>query len=817
MKIQKMKFATAAALIGALVFGTAAEAANTFIVTSGGYAVSTMQAGDTINASATADVDFQGTSSGVTRQVSRTQLGINWSGDSLQLKDENSIIHPEGWDLQYSTDGTTWSGSAPSDRSTIVGVKSAGDIAKTSPSNFQSTTTALLMANAADFSAGSGGDGFNVTFAGDRVYNVYHHAATIQLDCHLKATGDSCYGAATNFAGYSTPNSSQGFWHASDSKMFVPVMRNSDKKAGIACINLAVLTAPALCSTPFVALGQTNSGTNMSGPAQVGSKLFMPNPHDWDMLCFDMETAAACTSNGWLMGDTDKVRAVGGTLYGRASNIGGKVFFSTKNNLGCFDPVINDRCVGSSPVAISGQPAPQFPMFSVKSTTGVLLGACFFSTQQCLDTAGLVTTTILPAALATWMTAHPLPSWNTYDAGQAGEWNNRIYFPVGPSGSATNDIYCFSFTTSLACASFVGTNAAGANIELYSIQADPEQSNCLWTNGNNGRITTLNASTGQAGCASATATVRLPYEKILPRLACAESGRIKSWGTVIFNSPGISASVLRVSINDTNGNPIAGFTDMTVTESSAGSEDGTLDLSALTVAMSGTKPTIMVTASIEVAGSLLALLTAQVGFTADNPELCVVLIAKSKCTNAHITAQGDLSVANGTITSRASVSSVGYGPSSPIIYSEQVTTNTQTITGTNTATLCGATASSGVAETPTVSPVVKPVTPTVKRPPVAITIGGFRDGSPVLTPAIKAAIKKFMLKYHDYKNIETIGYTEGPTVLKTDFALSKKRAVNALGYVSKTMKMKMKVVAVKANQNLIEASKVRRIRIILTD
>jgi CshA-type fibril repeat protein len=104
-----------------------------------------------------------------------------------------------------------------------------------------------------------------------------------------------------------------------------------------------------------------------------------------------------------------------------------------------------------------------------------------------------------------------------------------------------------------------------------------------------------------------------------------------------------------------------------------------------------------------------------------------------------------------------------------------------------------------------------------KRGPVTITISGFADGSPVLTAAIKAKINAFLKAYSDYKNVTCIGYTEGPTVLATDAALSKQRAVNACGFVKAGLGKSLVVKKISAGQDTIEAAQFRRITITLND
>jgi CshA-type fibril repeat protein len=109
------------------------------------------------------------------------------------------------------------------------------------------------------------------------------------------------------------------------------------------------------------------------------------------------------------------------------------------------------------------------------------------------------------------------------------------------------------------------------------------------------------------------------------------------------------------------------------------------------------------------------------------------------------------------------------------------------------------------------------VTVAKKRGPVTTTISGFADGSPVLTSEIKARINVFLKAYPDYRNLYCVGYTEGPTVLPTDKALSTKRALNACGYVKAGLGKRLSLRKTSASQGVIEASKFRRITITLTD
>jgi CshA-type fibril repeat protein len=109
------------------------------------------------------------------------------------------------------------------------------------------------------------------------------------------------------------------------------------------------------------------------------------------------------------------------------------------------------------------------------------------------------------------------------------------------------------------------------------------------------------------------------------------------------------------------------------------------------------------------------------------------------------------------------------------------------------------------------------VTVAKKRGPVTITISGFADGSPVMTAAIKSQVNAFLKAYADYRQVTCIGYTEGPTVLATDAALSRQRALNACAFVKTGLGKSLFVNKVRAGQDTVEAAQYRRITITLND
>lgn len=656
-QIIKVLAATLAISIAAMPAVATADA--TVDVTKAGAPTTEIASGETIRVSTGAPI----TNSGAISQT----LAAMWSKESLQLEDPASIVLPEGWTLEYTTDGGNWSNAAPADLTTVIGIRAVGDVNSNGKNNFQTKAASQVVVTQENFQGSSGGDGYSLTFGADRVYNIFHHDTMLRIDCHVKATGASCYGGATQFAGYTTGNASEAFWDSADSHLWALTRQSTTGQGGFTCVDYSDKTNPQLCDTEFVALGAVTTAQYLGISARIGSKVYVVNATDWKLLCLDMSTNAPCVNNGFQLDGNPTNRP---DMYGRVATAGdGKIYYSTSTELGCYNPATNSLC--GEPIAVG--PSGQYPMFPVRNSDGDLLGMCYFPTAQCLDGSGDLVN-VLPVALSIWMNNNPLPQWNTFNAGNWAEQNNKIYLNDGPFITASPDIYCFDYTTGAACADFSGRNVGQ---EIYVVVADPSIPNCLWTNGNQGQITTFNGKTGLPGCSLDYPVVEMPYTAVAPRLACNEAGRVLTWESIVFDSPaGIDPTDLKVTMLDSDGAPIAGWVDVVPDAS------GRLDMGSLTVETTGTKPTIQVNAGT-VDEALLAELTAVVKFEAESPELCFDLVAKASCPD-FIPAPGDQSVPDGLIqTAAISLSDEGKALAA---------TETDTVlTGTNTNDVCSPT------------------------------------------------------------------------------------------------------------------------------
>ena len=135
MNTKKLMFGAAIAATIALVFPSQAlaTAATTQVNQTGtNTAATSMQGGDLLDVSAKTPTTFDTASSaGVTREVTRSSIGLGWNSSSLQLASFNSVVHPEGWNLEYTTDGTTWSSTEPANKASVIGVRTSGSSTKT--------------------------------------------------------------------------------------------------------------------------------------------------------------------------------------------------------------------------------------------------------------------------------------------------------------------------------------------------------------------------------------------------------------------------------------------------------------------------------------------------------------------------------------------------------------------------------------------------------------------------------------------------------------------------------------------------------------
>lgn len=331
--------------LGVIIDGPFARASTALSLTA---SASTVAPGSTIDLTASMPVVSVGsTTQTLTQTIDPTKVKLTSASD---------ITFPAGWTLSYSTDGTTFTSTAPTTTNgwaAITAVRATGSLESSGASNgFQvasrtATGTARSFAPSPITIAGTG-DGYQAFFdpARTRVFNVFHHQGSGlggQLDCYVIATGARCAGFPIDFSSTKTPQSSIG--RVVGNKIWIPGYKSGNattQAVGFYCVDIASVLAnggsPTLCATPFVSMASGTSATiafagvnvesalysfyAITGAGVSGSpaetKLWGVLSFNGNLVCIDTSTQNACAgmpTNGWATG-----LSVGG-FQGRGTDI----------------------------------------------------------------------------------------------------------------------------------------------------------------------------------------------------------------------------------------------------------------------------------------------------------------------------------------------------------------------------------------------------------------------------------------------------------------------------------------------------------------
>ena len=293
--------------------------------------LATVASGSTVDLTASMPVVSAGsTTQTLTQTIDPTKVKLTSASD---------ITYPAGWTLSYSTDGTTFSSTAPTTTNgwaAVTAVRATGLLESSGASNgFQvasrtATGTARSIAPSSITIAGTG-DGYQAFFdpGRTRVFNVFHHKASGssgQLDCYVIATGARCTGFPIDFSASRTPQSSLG--RVVGNKIWIPGFKSgtaTTQAVGFYCVDISSVLAssgsPSLCATPFVSMASGASagtlhfqpdlynfyaitGVSVSGSSSE-TQMWGVLTFNGNLVCIDTSTQSACTgmpTNGWSTG-----------------------------------------------------------------------------------------------------------------------------------------------------------------------------------------------------------------------------------------------------------------------------------------------------------------------------------------------------------------------------------------------------------------------------------------------------------------------------------------------------------------------------------
>lgn len=593
-------------------------------LTAAGSAVVAATDGAPFTSTATAPITINGQTSQV---ITKT-----WNKDELQFVN-GSVVAPQGWTIEYTTDGTSWSGTLPGNTANVRGVRTTGSLQSIGFSNglqtsITSAPSSIKQATVGSLSITGGGDGYDVFMdeAYTKIFNVWHHSSPNQIDCHSLFTGNRCTGYPITMPNsLGTNDRSTGI--VVGSKVWVAAGYGSNPGGGFACF----LVAGGLCNTSFISLTtnvNTAAHSNVGNMERIGQYLFTQNFKDGKVLCLDTVTEAACSqmpAGGFDLGTAasqsypSNMLVIGTRLY---SNDG-------RGSVGCLDTATWARCTDwTTPWTTTRY----FNIFALPNSSGQIVAICAFNTNSagCVDSTKTAYT--VPPSLNSTRAALPLSFVAASNAlggyetpprvvGTRVYWVNMVWNSSQSGGFITCWDAALNSGAGGTC-SFSGQSSISD--EAYSLTIDPQNADCLWTNDDNGNIESFDAITGNAGCPVPTdAVVQIPYSVAVPRYSCTEAGRIRQWDSITLSATGPTLSSMKVTIRR-NGMTIPGWSNVSA------DANGRVNLSSLSVSASGTQPTFEITSpglTVQQAQTI----TGDVKYLSDAPQLCVNLLPLATC------------------------------------------------------------------------------------------------------------------------------------------------------------------------------------------
>lgn len=442
------------------------------------------------------------------------------------------------------------------------------------------------------FAGASSGDGWDVLFYGDSIFNIFHHGSQFLLDCHLQADGTHCntvggispwpktVSSPAPLSDFTSPAHASGWIDDTTGKLYGWTSRISDGTGGVLCVDLTTSAENPYCGfTALTAAGDNPepNSTAIGGRAIVGTKMIAYDATIAKVLCFSTATDAACAGQPFAL-DVGSIAVYGGGISDTNTvAAGGKVFIhveddgSTGGVITCFNPATNAECAGAWPQLVSAaypgvgsQVGAPFPYLS---TTGAVTGVClpYDTVYPCWNSSGASITT--PAAMLSALGSTDL--WN--DGAVLG---TRAFIATGQSATGRDAVYCYDFATAAGCPNFPIETAS--TTYLYTVTPDPVRNGCMWINADNSggggsQIRTFDGFDGSPGCSD---RVHVGSSVVIPDAGCEALG----WTNVQVLDPAPSGyASATLSLTDAQGTPVAGGTDLVV------DGQGNVDLSTLVI------------------------------------------------------------------------------------------------------------------------------------------------------------------------------------------------------------------------------------------
>ncbi len=570
------------------------------------------------------------------------EVGWNNTYRSLSV----TPVFPQGWDLEFYAGNQLLAGppTTPAGWASVSRVKATGTLSAEGVSGGHQlltwNVTALAPDIAAQFSGGSTGDGVDVFFDPEhtKIFNVHHHNSPASVMCRRLTDSKPCDPVADTsqtgncarivsgtmtydntlctdgrFCAKTGPSTGQcstspwpialtqtahratGYIDPPTNFMWVPtVENNATHRIAWDCVDVLNHTR---CPTPIVYsthIAAANAYDEHQDLTVVGRRMYSigKTASNKRIMCLDMSTGTECTGVAYT-------NDIGDYLQWGIGSAGNKVYAIDKSNgtLSCYDAPAMTACGAPWPISLSeGGTAPVHP---VPLPSGVIENIC--ADYRCFKVDGSATT--LPTSYLNYASSNRAGGWasNSRQMANSSTEGTKVAW-----GTGNRQVTCFdvghdngdgTFGAKCAPAFPVSVNA------IYQTKLDPEDDNCLWTNGDDGIIRNFRADTGAAGCGGGIPRIQFKASVVIPRLGCDPSTRVYQYRSFKLVNPakgegGSSWTAATLTVKDSNGGAVPNWINIPIPD------NGFIDLTtggtggaALLESVAGDTPTFDVAAA----------------------------------------------------------------------------------------------------------------------------------------------------------------------------------------------------------------------------
>ena len=536
----------------------------------------------------------------------------------VRLTGPDDVIAPAGWNVSYTQDGTTWL-STPTNWAAVTKVKASGPLNSggvTAQGNqiVARSLPAIERGNTLTGSAGAG-DGWDVRFdSRGYLFNSYHHNSPSSIDCRVRATGLRCgsnWPLAISTWGFTTNNNSTQFIDDVNHHIWITngldsgVANDGLSGVGFFCIDISTINAPAPCGGSRATawhpiIGYRAGSADVTVIEGANGKLYSWALYAGKLMCFDYLAndglGAACAKD--LPATPRVISSTVDTFSQQILVWDSKVYGFNRDAGVCVDAITLGLCKGW----VSGDykfAQSQFAIYKQPDAQGNIMGICYAPAGVCFNKNGgtfSANTGLLYAM-----------NYKQAGSGVVGSYSNN---PVTVGSKVIfadfynlHHLWCYDVsnvsTVSLEagrCANWTPANNLSYKTvnKIYTAQGDPTNPNCIWTNGDDGTINSVDVLTGQFGCAAPSVRVLFSGALVVPRMTCDPSTGILGWNKFTLSgvTKGTDFTNGYLTVLTEGGLPVV--SNGVTFERLPIPANGIVDLSAMAIADSGISPNFQV-------------------------------------------------------------------------------------------------------------------------------------------------------------------------------------------------------------------------------